>query len=406
MSYYKVIKGISYDRALLEKANHLTQGRGDGRISEKDMQDLYEVAQDGGRITEVEYRTLNFISNNLNATEKAIAWLKDLVMEEKGTDALVEKVIRQRLGLTGLKWTLPEDEIKKQEALDNQQTFEQALFQGVEAFIFEAESSTSLRDVISFETGIPLDSRMEIDQLVREWINDGHLFLVPLNFAQQQEAGTFTFVTPNDGWSPSEFWIFGLAIPNRTNFNFVSLVRRQDFEQAFSFGYIPTLPSSQQAISNIIVQAFQLPGMRWQISSEEIKLQRQLPGSVDFPDALRKAIVSFINDGDEAETVRNIVKGVYEEDVKPEDFEFIWAYEDFITRKVKEFLDDGLLFFVPKGISELNPDDLEEIYPPEGGESVMQHWIFMLQLPTLSDHIYWAIVDRTGEQPTYSYGFN
>ena len=406
MSYYKIIRGVSYDRALLEKADELTQGKGDGRISEKDMAELWGFAQDGGRITAVEHRTLNFIVANLNVTAKALDWLKHQAIEMKGTEALIEQVIRKRLGLSGIEWTIAEEEVEKQEALDNQQTFEQALFEGLEAIMLESESSTSLRDVISFETGIPLESRLEIDQLVRDWVNEGHLFLVPLNFPQQQEADTFTFITPNDGWSPQEFWIFGLAIPQRTNFNFVALVRRQDFSQAFSFGYLPTSPSSQQAISNIIVQGFRLQGIHWQISSEEIRLQRRLPGAVDFPDALRQAMFSFVYDEGSLESVRNIVKEVHMEEAKPEDFEFPWAYEDFLTRKVNEYLNAGVIYLVPISIHELDPDDFEDIYPPEDGEQVAENWIFMLRLPTLSDHLFWAVVDRKGKKETYSYGFN
>jgi len=41
-SYYRIINGVSYDRALLESAEALTQGRGDGRISEADAKTLWE----------------------------------------------------------------------------------------------------------------------------------------------------------------------------------------------------------------------------------------------------------------------------------------------------------------------------------------------------------------------------
>ena len=60
-------------------------------------------------------------------------------------------------------------------------------------------------------------------------------------------------------------------------------------------------------------------------------------------------------------------------------------------------------------VQELNNDwlvPLEDVYPPENGESVNDNWVFMLQLPTLSDHLFWAIVDRNGVKETYNYGFN
>jgi hypothetical protein len=45
-------------------------------------------------------------------------------------------------------------------------------------------------------------------------------------------------------------------------------------------------------------------------------------------------------------------------------------------------------------------------YPPEQGESPQDNWIFVLHIPTLSDHLYWVIVDRRGSKAPYLYGFN
>jgi hypothetical protein len=45
-------------------------------------------------------------------------------------------------------------------------------------------------------------------------------------------------------------------------------------------------------------------------------------------------------------------------------------------------------------------------YPPEQGESTQDNWIFVLHIPTLSDHLYWVIVDRRGSKAPYLYGFN
>lgn len=42
----------------------------------------------------------------------------------------------------------------------------------------------------------------------------------------------------------------------------------------------------------------------------------------------------------------------------------------------------------------------------EDGEEVARNWIFRIKVPTLSDHIHWVIVDRSGQKPAYNYGFN
>ena len=56
-SYYKTIQGVRYYRALLEAAEERIYGQGDGRISEKDAEEIVELSKDGGRITETELQT-------------------------------------------------------------------------------------------------------------------------------------------------------------------------------------------------------------------------------------------------------------------------------------------------------------------------------------------------------------
>ena len=73
-SYYKKIQGVRYDRALLEAAEGRIYGQRDGRISQKDAEEIVELSKDGGRITETELRTLNYISKNYHFTQKAAAW--------------------------------------------------------------------------------------------------------------------------------------------------------------------------------------------------------------------------------------------------------------------------------------------------------------------------------------------
>lgn len=76
MSYYKSIEGVKYDSSLLDKAEALTEGRGDGRISEKDAEALYNDAMDGGKITRIERRTLEYILLNYKCTDSAVVYLE------------------------------------------------------------------------------------------------------------------------------------------------------------------------------------------------------------------------------------------------------------------------------------------------------------------------------------------
>ena len=76
-SYYRTIKGVKYDRGLLETAQSLVEGPGDGRISKADAEQLWKAASDGPGITTVEKRTLEYILENFNVTPPAQKWLKD-----------------------------------------------------------------------------------------------------------------------------------------------------------------------------------------------------------------------------------------------------------------------------------------------------------------------------------------
>ena len=80
-SYYKTIHGVRYDRALLGAAEERINGQRDGRISQKDAEEIVELSKDGGRITETELRTLKYISENYHFTPKAAVWFSGILTD-------------------------------------------------------------------------------------------------------------------------------------------------------------------------------------------------------------------------------------------------------------------------------------------------------------------------------------
>ena len=54
MAQYKIISGIRYDRSLLDFSEASTKGRGEWQISLDEIEQLFQKAADGRRITEVE----------------------------------------------------------------------------------------------------------------------------------------------------------------------------------------------------------------------------------------------------------------------------------------------------------------------------------------------------------------
>lgn len=76
-SYYRFISGVRYDRSLLEEAEARLEGKGDGRISLKDMKEVVELAKDGQGITETESKTLDYIHEHYHLTAKAEDWFAE-----------------------------------------------------------------------------------------------------------------------------------------------------------------------------------------------------------------------------------------------------------------------------------------------------------------------------------------
>jgi hypothetical protein len=75
--YYQFINGKRYDASLISNGQFRVKGKGDGRISVEDAKDLWKIANDGGRITEIEEQTLEYLMETLNFTDTAREWLTE-----------------------------------------------------------------------------------------------------------------------------------------------------------------------------------------------------------------------------------------------------------------------------------------------------------------------------------------
>ncbi|MEM0996321.1 MAG: hypothetical protein AAGN35_04540 [Bacteroidota bacterium] len=84
MADYKTIDGVKYDKSLIEAAEKAIEGVGDGRISFDDAKTIWADAMEDGKITRVEDRTLKYILENYNVTDKAKAYIEDKVFKTIG----------------------------------------------------------------------------------------------------------------------------------------------------------------------------------------------------------------------------------------------------------------------------------------------------------------------------------
>lgn len=76
MSYYKTIDGIKYDGELLELADKLIAGSGDGRLSKDDSAKLLLAVKDASSYTDIEKATVKYLRENYKWTEAADEWFR------------------------------------------------------------------------------------------------------------------------------------------------------------------------------------------------------------------------------------------------------------------------------------------------------------------------------------------
>ena len=181
----------------------------------------------------------------------------------------------------------------------------------------------------------------------------------------------------------------------------VALVGDQEIYQCTV--YVPTMSEDPCADGPTATEALVLrtleangvsAGMR--LSFDEWDLYSQFyEGTVSFADALDAAIQSFIEDGDDIESPRSILLDADDDPECPQ--------EDLADR-VRCYMSrsDSHLAIVHDDIGNEQP----RVYPPENGESIAEYWIFFLEMDRLSDHFFWAIVDRNDVSNVRNYGFN
>jgi len=69
-NYYRVIRGKKYDRRMIELAEGLTAGKGDGRISMNDAKTLLRVVKDSNSYSPIEKQTMEYIRKHFKFTKE------------------------------------------------------------------------------------------------------------------------------------------------------------------------------------------------------------------------------------------------------------------------------------------------------------------------------------------------
>ncbi len=138
----------------------------------------------------------------------------------------------------------------------------------------------------------------------------------------------------------------------------------------------------QQRIESLL-KALEVPDLSVEVPS--------VSDEEGFLEALEAAIRSFIEDGEDDESPLGLIEAdpsAYDLSDEPD--------TDELQNAVKDFMNAG--------DSQLTLITPESPTKPDGGENPDKFWIFMLKMPTLSEHRWWAVVDKNGRNETYNYG--
>lgn len=236
-SYYKIIGGIRYDRALLDTADDLTKGSGDGRFSLKDVRALLEATQDSKLMTPTELRTLEYILNNYKFTQKAAEVIRGELLQTP-FERQINTIVRGEFGLKNLNLVIDESEVQRQTTqFPGSVGFPLALREMINHFINGADSSTSVRDIAFIERGIDLETMEESRPAIKALVNEGTLQVFPINYLELINSGQLNFKYPIFEQPINEYWAFGLRIEAFPNYYFIGFVNRNDWYNVYHTGY-------------------------------------------------------------------------------------------------------------------------------------------------------------------------
>lgn len=143
-----------------------------------------------------------------------------------------------------------------------------------------------------------------------------------------------------------------------------------------------------------VLEEFDLPNL---IINYDVEIMESKPedGMYKYIDALEFALDSYLSDGSNPESPLALIPEAMEKYVGN------MSKQDQHKTKLIELINTGGLLCMPdiEGASE-------KCFHAEEGESAEKNWIFLLQIPELSDHLFWAIVPKDGKGKVYNYGFN
>ncbi len=353
------------------------------------------------------HKFLSFIRRD---TTTAFGYSTSFFSQQYTDKETVKYTIRTLLKYPRMDWDFDIEEAKRQEIeYKNEQGWIAAMYLVLRSGVYNGESSISLYDHVLMEEWFR--SFNDYRPKVQSYLEKATISLVPEAYPEEFNQ----FLTEYNRLYFDEFWYFLLTIPHKPDWRVLLSKNRQTDgrDDTWNDVYIVDTRPEDEQVEGIFMDEFHIPELKWHIDLDIFDQQRDAfgPNWRGIKSVLRQTLNTILQDYTTSESPFQLVSEVHFDDYDPESFDSIQAYRSAISEKIREYLNQGVLYLIPEEVFTVGPDDLENIYPPEDGETLESYWLFQLQLPTLSDHIFWVIIPRwpdyeeEGMQP-YVYGFN
>jgi hypothetical protein len=383
MSYYKIIKGIRYDRRLLEAAEAFTKGRGESRISLEEIQDLHQLATDAGKITGLEWRTLQYIAQEFNLTEPAKKWITAQFEQNSvgDLDESIKRIIRSEYGLGNLTWAIDLEEVKRQTA-GHARDFSSVLRSALEAFLRWNQGQLSFSAVVS-RRDLAFDQSPNHEAFLKKYLDKGQLILLPV---AAEDQSNLDFDVP-EGLDFNTFWIFGLQIPEFFPVQFYAFVLRDQPGQ-YSKGGFSRKPDVETLAQRVIKQYAQYSYLKWQIDPAEVERQLAILPRQNFGNALFYAIHEGIYNGESSFSFRDFIGNE------------VWVDPDReIADYQREYIESGTLRLLSTA------DNPAFTVPSNFWPGTEGQWVFGLEMPRKTNARFVITVARDLEEASFNDGF-
>jgi hypothetical protein len=363
MTYYRIINGIRYERSLLASAVEFEKSG--NRISEPEIKRLYQQAHDKGAITEIEKRTLLYISRNYKLTDNARSWLHEaLDFRVPNEVELAIKAMRKRFGLNNMAIDIAPAIVDAYEQ-NSTRSFESALTDAIEALLHGGNNVICLQNMVA---RVEPEHSASTDQrtLLLSYLNRGRLYLLSPDDDKRSAMAYDEPDYPNFEY----FWIFGFVCPDLEPLVFYSYVLRQQVS-AHSKGQFSKKADLDVLTEAVIRKYGGYENMQWVIPVNELRAQLAKSPNQNFGNSLFAAIDSGIYNRESSTSMGDAIS------------QEIWLKPGTTLRQRQmEYADSGVLFLIP---SDYETQPVPGFPIPDQFEFNMDYdWVFGLSMPALA----------------------